>query len=58
MQAGEAKVQEVLEGSEDRPGRRSATRSLMSDFGVGVTSVTTYKVKRIDSDYLSEEADR
>jgi restriction system protein len=29
--------------------------SLMIDFGIGVTSVSTYEVKRVDGDYFSEE---
>ena len=29
--------------------------SLMIDFGVGVSSVNTYEVKRVDTDYFSEE---
>ena len=34
-------------------GRRLA--ELMIDFGVGVATVRTYHVKRIDSDYFDEE---
>lgn len=29
--------------------------SLMADFGIGVTPVSTYEVKRVDGDYFSEE---
>ena len=29
--------------------------SLMTDFGIGVTPVTTYEVKRVDGDHFSEE---
>lgn len=29
--------------------------SLMLDFGIGVNTITTYEVKRVDSDYFSEE---
>jgi restriction system protein len=29
--------------------------SLMTDFGIGVAPVSTYEVKRVDSDYFSEE---
>jgi restriction system protein len=29
--------------------------SLMTDFGIGVTPVSTYEVKRVDGDYFSEE---
>jgi restriction system protein len=29
--------------------------SLMIDFGIGVSSVNTYEVKRVDTDYFSEE---
>jgi restriction system protein len=29
--------------------------SLMFDFGIGVNAVTTYEVKRVDTDYFSEE---
>lgn len=34
-------------------GRHLAT--LMIDFNVGVTPVSSYETKRIDSDYFSEE---
>jgi len=27
----------------------------MTDFGIGVTPVRTYEVKRVDGDYFSEE---
>jgi len=27
----------------------------MADFGIGVTPVSTYEVKRVDGDYFSEE---
>jgi restriction system protein len=27
----------------------------MIDFGIGVTTVSTYEVKRVDADYFSEE---
>jgi restriction system protein len=29
--------------------------ALMLDFGIGVTAVTTYEVKRVDGDYFSED---
>jgi restriction system protein len=29
--------------------------NLMIDFGIGVSTTATYEVKRIDSDYFSEE---
>jgi restriction system protein len=29
--------------------------SLLIDFNIGVSSVTTYEVKRVDTDYFSEE---
>ena len=30
--------------------------SLMTDFGIGVTPVSTYEVKRVDGDYFSDES--
>jgi hypothetical protein len=34
------------------PGRSAA---LMVDFGIGVNSVNTYEIKRVDTDYFAEE---
>jgi restriction system protein len=28
---------------------------LMIDYGIGVTTIATYELKRIDSDYFTEE---